>query len=65
MQFLEELQLLVVKNNLPMLFVGSMWLKCLVLHLCSRVSFPFKKQFSQDILPCLMEKTKQLKCSPT
>jgi hypothetical protein len=60
MQFLEELQLLVVKNNLPMLFVGSMWLKCLVLHLCSRVSFPSKNQFSQDILPCLMEKTKQL-----
>jgi hypothetical protein len=43
MQYLENLGILVVKNNLPMLFVDSMWLKHLVVHLCSRVDFSFKK----------------------
>ncbi len=37
MQFLEDLGILVVKNNLPMLFVDNMWLKHLVLHLCPRI----------------------------
>jgi hypothetical protein len=26
--------LLIVKNNLPLQFVGNVWLKCLILHLC-------------------------------
>jgi hypothetical protein len=43
MQFLENLGILVVKNNLPMLFVDNMWLKHLALHLYPRVNFSFKK----------------------
>jgi hypothetical protein len=42
-QVLENLGLLVGKNKLPMLFVDSMWLKHLVLHICPRVNFPPKK----------------------
>ncbi len=43
MQILEDLGILVVKNNLPMLFIDNMWLKLLVLHLCPRVNLFFKK----------------------
>jgi hypothetical protein len=43
LQFLENLGILVLKKNLPMLFMDSMWLKHLVLHLCPRVNFSFKK----------------------
>jgi hypothetical protein len=34
-----------------------MWFKCLVLHLCPKLNFPSKRQFSQDTLPRLVEKT--------
>jgi hypothetical protein len=33
-QFLEDFGLLVVKNNLPIQFVESVWLKKLCMHLC-------------------------------
>ncbi len=33
-EFLEDLGLSIVKNNLPIQFVESMWLKCLILRLC-------------------------------
>ncbi len=58
-EFLEDLGLLIVKNNLPIQFVESMWPKCLILCLCPKLHFPSKKQFSQEILPRLVEKTSQ------
>jgi len=36
-----------------------MWLKRLILCLCPKLNFPSKKQFSQEILPRLVEKTSQ------
>ncbi len=39
-QFLQDLAFLVVKNQLPTQFVESIWLKPLVMRLCSRVVFP-------------------------
>jgi hypothetical protein len=41
--FLEDLGLLIVKNNLPIQFVESMWLKHLILHLCPKLNFLFKR----------------------
>jgi hypothetical protein len=38
--FLENLGLLIVKNNLPIQFVENMWLKHLILHLCPKLNFP-------------------------
>jgi hypothetical protein len=62
-EFLEDLALLIVKNNLLIQFVESMWLKCLIIHLCPKLNFPSKRQFSQDILPSrkeYVEKTNEL-----
>jgi hypothetical protein len=33
-----------------------MWLKSLILRLCPKLNFPSKRQFSQQILPRLVEK---------
>jgi len=41
----------------------NMWLKHLILRLCSRLNFPSKRQFSKDILPRLIEKDKSIICS--
>jgi hypothetical protein len=38
----------------------SIWLKRLVLCLCPKLDFPSRRQFPQDILLGLMEKTNQL-----
>ncbi len=38
----------------------SIWLKWLTLRLCPKLKFSFRRQFSQEILPRLVEKTKQL-----
>jgi hypothetical protein len=53
---LEDLSLLIVKNNLPMHLVENQWLKRFSLQLCPRVVLPSRKQFSKDILLELMEK---------
>jgi hypothetical protein len=58
-QFLQDLALLVIKNHLPIQFVKSIWLKCLIMHLCPRIVFPSRKMFSQKNLVDLMEKTKE------
>jgi hypothetical protein len=55
---LEGLVLLIVKNHLSMHLVESQWLKRFSLHLCPSVVFPFRKQFSKEILLELVEKTK-------
>jgi hypothetical protein len=55
--FVENLTLLIMKNHLPLQFVDSVWLKCLVLQLCPCVQFPFRKLFSNIVLLELMEKT--------
>jgi len=39
--FLEDLSLLIVKNNLSIQFVESMWLKRLIFHLCPKLNFLF------------------------
>jgi hypothetical protein len=39
--------------------VKSIWIKDFVLRLCPNSNFPSRKQFSQDILPRLVEKTSQ------
>ncbi len=39
-KYLEDIGLLVVKNNLPIQFVESVWLKRLCMHLCTQVKFP-------------------------
>ncbi len=44
-KFLESLGLLIVKNNLPIHFVKSCWLKRLALHLCPRIHFLPKGNF--------------------
>jgi hypothetical protein len=59
-EFLEDLGLLIVKNNLPIQFVESMWLKSLIICLCPKLNFPSKRQFSQDILLGLVEKINEL-----
>jgi hypothetical protein len=35
------------------------------MHLCLRITFPSKKHFFNELLPELMEKTKQLYVLPT
>jgi hypothetical protein len=62
--FLEDMGLLIIKNHLSMQFVKSMRMKHLCLHLCQRLIFPPKKSFSQEMVPKLMEKTKQLYVLP-
>ncbi len=57
--FVENLGLLVIKNHLPIQFVESIWLKCLVIQLCLHVVFPFFKTFNKKMLPDLVEKTNQ------
>ncbi len=52
--------LLIVKNHFPLQFVESSWLKRFYMHLCPRIVFPSMKQFSNELLPKLVKKTKQL-----
>jgi len=42
-QFLKNFGLLIVKNNLPIQFVESMWLKRLILCICPKLNFPFRR----------------------
>jgi hypothetical protein len=62
--FFEDMGLLIVKNHLPIQSIENMWMKCSCLHLCPRLGFPFKKQFSREISLELVEKTKQLYVLP-
>ncbi len=62
--FLHDLGLLIMKNNLPLQFVESVWFKHLILHLSIRIVFPSRKRFSQEILPNLVEKMKQVYVLP-
>jgi len=57
--FVKNLGLLIVKNHLPLQFVESVWLKCLVLQLCLHVQFHSQKLFSNTVLFELVEKTKE------
>jgi hypothetical protein len=59
-QFLKYLTFSIVKNHFPMHLIESQWLKRFNLHLCLRVVLSCRKQFSKEILPKLVEKTKQL-----
>ncbi len=59
-KFLENLCLLIVKNNLSIHFVENIYLiKPLALHLCPRSNFLSKKKCSQEILLWLVEKVNQ------
>jgi hypothetical protein len=37
----------------------SVWLNCLIFHLCSIINFLSRRHFLQEILPRLVEKIKQ------
>jgi hypothetical protein len=63
-EFLEDLGLLIVKNNLPILFMENVWLKRLILHLFPKLNFRFRIQFSQEILLGLVEKIGQIYVLP-
>jgi hypothetical protein len=39
--FLQNLNLLIVKNHLPIQFVKSTWLMFFAMHLCSKIMFLF------------------------
>jgi hypothetical protein len=45
-----------MKNYLPLQFVESVWLKCLVLQLFPHVQFLYQKLFWNIVLPKLVEK---------
>jgi hypothetical protein len=48
-EFLEDLGLLIIKDNFPIQFVESKWLKHFILHL-SKIKFPFLNAvFTRDI----------------
>jgi hypothetical protein len=53
-----------MKNNLSLQFVENIWFKHLILNLSPRVMFLSRKQFSQEILPNLVEKMKQVYVLP-
>jgi hypothetical protein len=61
---LKDLDLLIVENHLHVQFVKNVWLKHLTMRLCQRIVFSSKKQFSQKILPNVVEKMKQLYVLP-
>jgi hypothetical protein len=47
---LQDLGLLIMKNNLQLQFVKSVWFKFVILHLCPRVVFPsIKKKILENI----------------
>ncbi len=48
-EFLEDLGLLIIKNDLLIQFVESIWLKHLVLDLCPKLNFPSKSLFHKNI----------------
>jgi hypothetical protein len=64
-EFLDDLSLLIVKNNLPIQLVESMRLKHLILHLCPKLNFPSRRQFLQERLLGLVEKTSQQYVCPS
>jgi hypothetical protein len=61
---LEDLGLLIVKNNLP-INSQKMWLNQLILCSCPKLNVLSKRKFSQEMLLRLMEKIKQLHVFPT
>jgi hypothetical protein len=54
----KDLGLLIIKDNFPIQFVESMWLKHLILHL-SKIKFPLLKAVSIRNIARLIEKTSQ------
>jgi len=58
-QFLQDVGFLVVKSHLPIQFAGSPWLKCVAMHLSSRIVFLSKTLFSQEVLLDLVKENKQ------
>jgi len=55
---LQDLGLLIMKNNLTLQFVESVWFKHLILHLSHGVVFLSRKNFFEKILSNLVKKTK-------
>jgi hypothetical protein len=48
-EFFEDLSVLIVKTDLLIQFVESIWLKHLTLDLCPKLNFPFKRLFHKNI----------------
>jgi hypothetical protein len=59
-EFLKDLGLLIVKNNLPIQFVEKYVAQMFNSPSLSKIQLPFHKAFSQDILLRLVEKTNEL-----
>jgi hypothetical protein len=57
--FEENLGLLVIKNYLLIQFIENIWMKFLIMQLYHCGFFLSKKTFNQEMLPNLVEKTKQ------
>jgi hypothetical protein len=57
--FEENFGLLVIKNYLLIQFIENIWLKFLIMQLYHCGFFLSKKTFNQEMLPNLVEKTKQ------
>jgi hypothetical protein len=47
---LENLAFFILKSHLPLQFVKSVWLKCLILHLCPQIQFHSQKVISHIVL---------------
>ncbi len=58
-QILEDLALLIIKSHMPVHFVESPWLKRFALQLNLHIVFMSKKIFQQDVIPTLVQKTKE------
>lgn len=50
-QFLHDLNLLVVKNHVPIQFVESTCLEHIAMHLCSKVVFFLESSFHKKCCP--------------
>jgi hypothetical protein len=63
-QFLEDLVLYTCKGYKPLSTCDNIWLKRLVLRLCSRVVFPSQTTFVKKMLPTMVKKSMQLHVFP-
>ncbi len=57
MGFIEDLILMIAKENMPLFVVESPWLRQMVLCLCGQVKFPFRKQLVCEHIPALLQIT--------
>jgi hypothetical protein len=64
-QLFEDLVFYIAKGYYPLNYTQNVWLRRLVHHQCSRVVFPNKQQFINDIIPNMVCKTMECHVIPT